>query len=223
MPLSIMRFSYKRNTRQESIESWLMQDEWICKELLELEQWDSQTAAHCLRVAEQVWRMAEILHYTNDQRISITIAAALHDVGKIFTPLEILHKPTKLTEVEYAVIQRHSLDGYSKLRARQLPEQIALSVLYHHEHWDGTGYPARLRGLEIPQDAAVIALCDSVDAMRYRRIYRKCEMTDIQCQLELKNNKGRQFAPKLVDVILKYWEQIVVRDPVSLKLEKRHG
>ena len=107
-----------------------------------------------------------------DDVAKVRTAAALHDVGKLHTPREILNKPGRLTDAEFALVQRHPGDGADMLRGIEEPEITAM-VRHHHERLDGAGYPAGLTGQEIPVGARIIAVADTFDAITSSRPYRK--------------------------------------------------
>lgn len=99
-------------------------------------------------------------------------AAELHDLGKLFLDRSILNQPTRLNEADMAHVQTHSLLGYRALEHAPIPEEIKTAVLHHHEHWDGSGYPEKRKGKEIPLFARIIAVADSWDALISPRPYR---------------------------------------------------
>lgn len=139
----------------------------------EIEKKDLSTAAHTWRVVLYARALAEFFRV--DQRVirRITDGAALHDVGKIDIPGEILQKPDKLTDAEFEIIKRHPLLGYERLRSMGETEEIVLNLVRsHHERVDGEGYPDRLRGDQIPPSARYFAVIDTFDAMTSKRPYR---------------------------------------------------
>lgn len=99
--------------------------------------------------------------------------ALLHDIGKIGVPDRVLNKPGKLTEEEFALIRNHPIYGAEIVKDISMIPHVKEGVLYHHERYDGKGYPERLKGEEIPLVARIIAVADSYDAMSTNRIYRK--------------------------------------------------
>lgn len=136
-----------------------------------LEARDAYTHGHSQRVARHAERIAHAMHIPPVETAKIRTAAAVHDVGKLYTPREILNNPGRLTEAEFAVIKRHPGDGADMLAAVGDPE-IAAMVRHHHERMDGRGYPDGLVGSEIPLGARIIAVADTFDAITSSRSYR---------------------------------------------------
>jgi putative nucleotidyltransferase with HDIG domain len=145
----------------------------ICalNQLLDLK--DLNTGVHSTRLAEWAVRIGRDLGLDDDCLRDLEVAAILHDIGKIGTPDHILKKPAKLTDEERAVIQKHPEYGWAVLRVVPGFERVSLFVLHHHEAYDGTGYPAGLRGDEIPIGSRIVSVMDSFDAMISSRPYRK--------------------------------------------------
>jgi HD-GYP domain-containing protein (c-di-GMP phosphodiesterase class II) len=132
----------------------------------------------------------------------LKIAALLHDIGKIGIPENILNKPDYLTPEERKIIETHPLIGENILNHIDGFDDVLIGVKHHHERYDGAGYPGALKGKNIPLIAAIIALADSFDAMTTDRPYRKA-LTVEQAVNEVKKNRGKQFAPKIVDAFLR--------------------
>jgi putative nucleotidyltransferase with HDIG domain len=136
-----------------------------------LEARDAYTHGHSQRVARHAERIARAMHIPPVEIAKIRTAAAVHDVGKLYTPREILNNPGRLTDAEFAVIKRHPGDGADMLAAVGDPE-IAAMVRHHHERMDGHGYPEGLAGSDIPLGARIIAVADTFDAITSSRSYR---------------------------------------------------
>ena len=130
----------------------------------------------------------------------------LHDIGKIFTPKEILYKPGPLNEDEWVIMRRHPVDGAEILGRIAGLQEIALSVRYHHERWDGKGYPDGLSGEQIPLGARIASVVDVFDAMVSDRPYRKAMSVD-QAIAELKRCRGTQFDPMFVDTMIELFNE----------------
>lgn len=135
---------------------------------------DQSTAAHTWRVVLYSRALAEKAGMARDFIARLTVGAALHDVGKIDIPDEILQKPGKLTEEEFAIIQQHPALGYDRLKRMGEDDAILLDLVrHHHERVDGKGYPDRLTGDSIPVVAKYFAVIDTFDALTSFRPYRK--------------------------------------------------
>jgi len=145
----------------------------ICalNQLLDLK--DLNTGVHSTRLAEWSVRIGRDLGLDDDCLRDLEVAAILHDIGKIGTPDAILKKPSALTDEERAIIRKHPEYGWAVLKGVPGLERVSLFVLHHHEAYDGTGYPARLRGEEIPIGARIVSVMDAFDAMISSRPYRK--------------------------------------------------
>jgi diguanylate cyclase (GGDEF)-like protein len=158
---------------------------------------DVYTGSHSERVGELAARIARRLGIDEPQIELTRLAGSLHDLGKLAIPEEILRKPGALNESERLVLQRHPQIGYRMLESLGV-EPIAEWVLHHHERWDGSGYPDRLRGEEIPLGARIIFVADAFDAMTSERVYRK-PLSDRDAVAELERCAGTQFDPAVVD------------------------
>lgn len=142
------------------------------------------------------------MHLDQKQIESLKFASLLHDAGKVDIPLEILTKTTKLTPEEFMIIQRHPLKGAQILRPLQILKPVIPIIMHHHEKYNGTGYPSRLKKMQIPLGARIMAVADAFEAMVYGRPYR--ERMDINSAIrEIKKKSGTQFDPKIVESFLK--------------------
>jgi HD-GYP domain-containing protein (c-di-GMP phosphodiesterase class II) len=166
----------------------------ICamNQLLDLK--DLNTGVHSTRLAEWAVRIGRDLGLDDDCLRDLEAAAILHDIGKIGVPDAILRKPAKLTDEEYAVIKKHPEYGWAVLRAVPGFERVSLFVLHHHEAFDGKGYPAGLRGDEIPIGSRIVSVMDSFDAMVSSRPYRKGLPLE-EAIRRLEADTGKQFDP----------------------------
>ena len=157
---------------------------------------DTYTGSHSARVAELSSWIAHRLGFDQEHIELTRLAASLHDLGKLAIPEEILRKPGPLTEPERLVLQRHPEIGHRMLESLGV-DPVADWVLHHHERWDGTGYPERLRGEEIPLGARIIFVADAYDAMTSERAYRG-RLTPREAIEELEHCSGTQFDPAIV-------------------------
>lgn len=168
------------------------------------------TANHLRRVSNISKMLAEKLNYNEDMCNSIMMASALHDVGKIGISDEILLKPAKLTPDEYEIIKKHTMIGYNILRGSKLKllNMAADIALYHHERYDGQGYPMGKMGGEIPKECEIVAVADVFDALISERCYKpKWPVNDVVNYF--RECRGTQFAPDVVDVLLSNLEQVL--------------
>jgi len=137
-----------------------------------IESSDTYTFGHCERVADYAAEVARALGLDDHQVTTIRLGAYLHDVGKIRVPHEVLNKPGRLTNEEFDIIKMHPVWGVELLDGVEFPWDIKPIVRWHHEKYDGTGYPDRLRGDEIPLNAMIIGIVDVYDALTTTRSYR---------------------------------------------------
>jgi putative nucleotidyltransferase with HDIG domain len=163
---------------------------------------DGYTGQHCKSVVALALDLAEHLGLTAEQRRNLEFAALLHDVGKIAIPKEIINKPGKLDPQEWAIIKTHTLEGQRMLdRVGGFMREVGMIVRSHHERWDGGGYPDGLAGERIPLEARVISCCDTWNAMRTDRPYRKALDCDVAAA-ELVSVAGTQLDPAMVEALL---------------------
>jgi HD-GYP domain-containing protein (c-di-GMP phosphodiesterase class II) len=172
---------------------------------------DSYTNEHAQALVGLCTEVAERLGLTGGALRDISFAAALHDIGKIGIPAEILNKPGPLTAEEFAVMRTHPRLGAQILKPVAALAGAAELVLACHEHWDGSGYPLGLAGDQIPLGARVILACDAFDAMTTDRVYRKA-MTGPDAMAELRRCSGTHFDPRVVDVLVAVVAAGVERD-----------
>ncbi|MFH0912832.1 MAG: HD domain-containing phosphohydrolase [Candidatus Omnitrophota bacterium] len=166
-----------------------------------LEARDSYTEGHSQRVANYALMIAEKLNWPTEQKEKLKKAALLHDLGKIGIPDKILHKRERLTEEEYDVIKKHEIFAVNILEPLKDLSEILPWILYHHERWDGKGYPHGLAGDAIPEAAQIISLADVFDALTTGRDYKVAFAVNDSIR-ELIKNKGTQFNPRLTDVFV---------------------
>lgn len=162
---------------------------------------DRYTSGHSKRVAKYARMIAERMGKSKEEQDDIFRAGLLHDVGKIRIPAEIINKPGKLTDEEYNTIKLHPVAGYHILRGISDNDFIAVAAKYHHERYDGTGYPNGLFGSNIPEVARILGVADSYDAMTSNRSYRKVLPQDV-VRSEIQNGIGSQFDPEVARIML---------------------
>lgn len=163
---------------------------------------DEITQGHSVRVAAYSRAIAKELGYDEEMQRQIYQTAVLHDVGKIGTPDAILKKADSLTEEEYRIIQRHTTDGANILSTISTIPYLEDGARFHHEHYDGTGYPQGLKGDEIPIIGRIIAVADVYDAMSSHRHY-KGPFGEKLVKRELLAQSGRQFDPGIVQAFIR--------------------
>jgi putative nucleotidyltransferase with HDIG domain len=163
---------------------------------------DSYTGEHCRSVVQLVMQVGERLALSPERLRNLEFGALLHDVGKIAIPKELINKPGKLGADEWRVIKTHTTEGQALLdRVGGFMSDVGRIVRSHHERWDGGGYPDGLAGDAIPLEARIITVCDSWNAMRTDRPYRKA-LPEHEAVDELIACSGTQFDPEIVEVLL---------------------
>lgn len=166
-----------------------------------------QEYTHSPYFSRIVIAIAHQMHLDEKQVESLKYASLLHDAGKADIPLEILTKTTKLTTKEFNIIKRHPVRGAQILRPLQILRPAIPIIMHHHEKYNGTGYPSRLRKGQIPLGARIMAVADAFEAMVYGRPYR--ERIDVASAIkEIKKKSGTQFDPKVVEAFLKIAKKI---------------
>lgn len=191
---------------QQSVEkSQRILQETVQALAIALEKRDPYTAGHSLRVAQLAEALAEELGLSEDQVRGAHIAAAIHDIGKIYVPAEILSKPRSLSEAEFNLIKSHPQIGFDILKDIEFPWPIAQTVLQHHERMDGSGYPHGLSATEIPLFAKILGVADVVEAMCSHRPYRPAPELKRALE-EITDNRGILYAPDIVDACIKLFD-----------------
>ena len=162
---------------------------------------DAYTNGHAERVAKYAREIARRLGWDEERQKSVYMIGLLHDVGKIGIPDWIINKPEHLTDEEYAIIKTHPAKGGRILgNISEFPE-LAIGARWHHERWDGGGYPDGIAGEDIPAEARIIAVADAYDAMASRRSYRGV-LPQEKIRAELERGKATQFDPEFADIML---------------------
>ena len=192
-----------RKLQEQSAERLLHSLEGIIEVIAAtVEMRDPYTAGHQHRVAELSKAIAEELELPEEDIRGIYLAAQIHDLGKISIPAEILSKPSRLTALEYQIVQTHVQAGYDILKKIDFPWPIAQLVYQHHERPDGSGYPNGLKEADILTGAKILAVADTVEAMSSHRPYRPG--LGIEAALEeIRRNRGTLYCPDAVDACLR--------------------
>lgn len=166
---------------------------------------DNYTSGHSDRVAQCSVAIARRLGWDENHMRDLHCMALLHDIGKIGVPDNILNKPMPLEEEEFNILKKHSVTGGEILKHIHTISHLQDGALYHHERYDGKGYPKGLSGEEIPIEARIIAIADTYDAMTSNRAYRARLSDDIVLS-EFKKGIGTQFDPNLAELFIKMLE-----------------
>ena len=182
--------------------------EIIQRDAKRIQEVDGYTYHHCSRICDysiELWKRMK----PKGQGVAIlTVGSYFHDIGKLAIPIEILNKTGKLTEDEWKVIKMHTTLGAEMMRNHEIERmrKAAFIVEEHHERYDGKGYPYGLIGNEISIEASIVSVVDAFDAMTTNRVYRKA-MTIEEAIQEMKDGKGTQFHPEVVDEFLAMLEE----------------
>lgn len=177
---------------------------------------DSYTREHSENVTLYATEIAQEMKLGPSEIEHIRRSGLLHDIGKIGIRDGVLLKPTKLSDQEYNDIKRHPAKGEAIVSALPFLKEEAKLIRHHHERFDGKGYPDGISGMAIEKGARILAVADSFDAMVENRVYRRALSIEA-ASLELKNNRGKQFDPEIVDALLKVLE----RNPNLVATSKR--
>ncbi len=206
--LAVLIYVYYEDLMEQNTQAQIKaHSEYMSRELIQtlssaLEAKDEYTKGHSLRVAEYAKIIAAKMNYDEEAVSKLHFAATLHDIGKIGIPDTVLNKPGRLSSDEYDIIKMHSSIGADILKNVEALAYADEVARYHHERYDGKGYPQGLKGEEIPEDARIVAISDTFDAMTSKRIYRRNAFTDEEVYAEIERNKGLQFDPEITDVFL---------------------
>lgn len=183
-------------------------DARIDEVLYRLSEWDTTTAEHSRCVGMWCWRIAKRMGLPRDEALLATRSGLVHDVGKVFTPHEILAAPRALTMDEWDVMRQHAMQGVHMLADIPELEPLVPAVRWHHERIDGRGYPDGLDAVSIPLIARIVSVADAFNAMVARRPYRAPLAPSFAIE-ELKRYRGAQFDPPIVEAMI----DVVLQDP----------
>jgi putative nucleotidyltransferase with HDIG domain len=173
---------------------------------LTVEMRDPYTAGHQQGVARLACAIAEEMHLPQEKIKGIRVVGAVHDIGKIRVPAEILSKPGRITEAEFSIIKEHPRTGYDILKGIDFPWPVTQAVLQHHERMNGSGYPNQLSCDSIILEARALAVSDVVEAMASHRPYRPALGIDKALE-EISRNKGSLYDITVVDACLKLFRE----------------
>lgn len=176
---------------------------------------DPSTAAHCSRVTDLAERLAAWMGWDRDRVRTLSVGARLHDIGKVMISQTILRKRGPLSPQELDEIRTHPAAG-ARLIAPVGSAQAALPyVLYHHERWDGSGYPTNRVGADVPEGARLLAVVDAFDAMTSTRPYRRA-LPLFHALAEIERCAGSQFDPEIAHAFLKAWSAGAFADAAAI-------
>ena len=198
--------------KKKLFESPSMRGETITAIINTLHEKNKREEQHSHRVSELCRSMGEAIGLPEHEVKELTSVGLLHDIGEIAIDENVLNKLGKLTDDEWKEIKRHPEIGYRILKAVNDMSDMANYVLYHHERWDGKGYPKNLKGEEIPFVSRIITITDAYDAMTSERSYRSALPDEVVIK-ELRTNAGIQFDPELVGIFI---EKVLGKDDSSV-------
>jgi len=214
-PEDVLNLAENRMYRNKLMESSSSRNATIRSLARTLHEKSTETEAHTMRIAQLSKALGNRLDLRKDQLDELELLSLLHDIGKIGISEYILDKPAKLNNEEWAIIKTHPEIGYRIAKSTPALEHIAEDILAHHEKYDGSGYPNRLKGDDIPYLGRIINVVDSFDVMTHSRSYKKA--SDLSYAIgELKACSGTQFDPEIVRVFLKMIEEEGL--PVELEI-----
>jgi len=170
-----------------------------------MEMYDLYTKGHSENVAKIAAAIAKEMNLPETTIRNTYWAGLVHDIGKLLIPLDIINKKGKLTDKEYELIKKHPVWGSKALSSSETLKPIAKYLLYHHERWDGRGYPEGLKEEEIPVISQILGVADAWDAMLSKRAYRN-SLSFEKAVAEIKSNKGSQFSPQVADTFIRIIE-----------------
>lgn len=170
-----------------------------------MEMYDLYTKGHSENVAKLASAIAKEMNLSKQEIKDTYWSGLVHDIGKLLIPLNVLNKKEKLTDNEYKLIKKHPVWGSKALSSSKILKPVSKYVLYHHERWDGGGYPEGLKADQIPLISQILAVADAWDAMLSKRSYRDSLGVE-KALVEIKKNKGSQFSPRVVKSFIKIIE-----------------
>ena len=200
--VSAMRISKSQRKEQESKERLDRMNTNIIRALAHtIDAKDRYTSGHSQRVADYSLAIAKRMGKSEEEQKIIYYAGLLHDVGKIRVPEDVINKPGKLTDEEFDQIKVHPISGYHILKDIHDDDRIAYGAKYHHERYNGNGYPNGLEGENIPEIARIIGVADAYDAMASNRSYRNA-LPQAVVRAEIEKGRGQQFDEQIADIML---------------------
>ena len=196
LPLFVARWAYSQYAEEQRA-----YDRTVRALMAAVETKDVYTRGHSERVSAASVLIAREIGMREDRVASLRYAGMLHDVGKLGVPTRVLQKSGRLTEAEFAAIQRHPMQGLEIVREIEFLDEAMAGIMHHHERLDGLGYPMGLAGRQIPEFARVIAVADAFDSMTTTRSYRGARTVE-EAIVELRRCSGTQFDPTMVEALI---------------------
>ena len=187
--------------------------------IMAIEAKDPYTRGHSEKVTKYALAIGEVLGLSKEENDKLMRASLLHDIGKIGLKEDILLKPAKLSKAEYDIVKKHPSIGVQIVGSIKSLQEIIPIILHHHEHYDGNGYPANLKGENIPPGSRILAVADAFQAMTSDRPYRKALDTKLALK-ELEKKAGSQFDPQVVQAFLKMMKSPNVEEELR-KIEEQ--
>lgn len=174
---------------------------------------DIYSYIHSIYVSKYTEMILQSMKYTEKDIIQILKGAYLHDIGKLFISNDILKKPSKLSDEEYAIMKRHVEIGLNIVKAFEPSEKTINTIKYHQERWDGKGYPSGIIGQATPIEGRIIQVTDAFSAMTVKRAYRRSFERE-EALDEIYNKKGTQFDQEIVDIFIE-----IMKSKQNLKIK----
>ncbi len=215
----IQRFAQETNMLVKNITDQVMTNRDMIINMMDLKSFDSYTFQHCVNVSILATVLAVAMGKTHKEVLEITTAAMFHDIGMMFIPRELVNKPTLLTEEEKMIVSRHAKQGY-EFASRYLPfkSTVLVTILQHHERYNGMGYPLGFKGAQIPEYARIISICDVFDAMTSDKPYRKAILPSEAVEY-IMANEDEHFSKEVISIFLRK----VAAYPTGLTVELSNG
>jgi HD-GYP domain-containing protein (c-di-GMP phosphodiesterase class II) len=201
LPLFVARWAYAQYADEQRA-----YDRTVRTLMAAVETKDLYTRGHSERVSAASVLIARVIGMREDRVASLRYAGILHDVGKLGVPTRVLQKSGRLSDDEFAAVQRHPMQGLEIVREIQFLDEANAGIMHHHERLDGLGYPMGLRGDQIPEFARVIAVADAFDSMTTTRSYRGARSLE-EAVVELRRCAGSQFDPRMVEALVRAIEE----------------
>lgn len=218
MELYKLRYGLEKELEEKSRQLEMMTMHSIMSIANTIDAKDKYTSGHSTRVAKCSVAIAERLGWSKEELQNLQYVALLHDIGKIGVPDAVLNKPSRLTSDEFDIIKKHPSIGKEILKEIHTIPHVQEGALFHHERFDGNGYPYGLKGTNIPLYARIVCIADAYDAMSTDRVYRKHVSTEKMIS-EYERCRGSQFDPELTDIFIEMLKEGYAVDDTPLQEE----